>query len=81
MKPGTIRYYPPGPFSLSGQQMKLSVKETWGCDECWEQFKNEEVAQLRARLPPLPEMRLTVVRDPREDKQDTWKRQPGWRRG
>jgi hypothetical protein len=32
-------YYDGKPFSLAGMQMKLSVHDTWACDECWEEFK------------------------------------------
>jgi len=41
--PGTIRFYNPNPdrFSLAGMQAKLSMSETYACDECWDAFKKE----------------------------------------
>lgn len=39
-KPGTRRFYMPHKkFSLAGMQQKFSVKETYGCDKCWAEFK------------------------------------------
>lgn len=29
------------PAALAGFQMKMEGYETWGCDGCWEEFKNE----------------------------------------
>ena len=39
-KPAKVRYYEPhSRYSLAGMQLKLSVVETFACDECWEAFK------------------------------------------
>lgn len=41
-KPAKQRFYHDGrPFSLAGVQMKLSMQETWACDECWQNYKQE----------------------------------------
>lgn len=39
-RPGRERFYCPNPtgFSVAGAQMKLSMKRTIGCDECWSEF-------------------------------------------
>lgn len=42
-RPAKQRLYNARPAVLAGMQMKLTVTETWACDECWERF--------RARLP------------------------------
>lgn len=49
-KPGTSRFYPPTmKFSLAGAQLKFSVLETWGCDDCWAGFQKEiEAARQEA---------------------------------
>jgi len=38
-RPARERFYDARPAVLSGMQMKLSVSQTWACDECWEEFK------------------------------------------
>lgn len=40
-KPAKQRFYGPKIVSLSGQQMKLEVSDTWACDECWASFAKE----------------------------------------
>lgn len=46
-KPATSRLYVPTMrASLAGLQMKLSVGETFACDECWERTKPEREAVL-----------------------------------
>jgi hypothetical protein len=41
-RPAKERFYYDGhPFSLAGVQMKLSVNQTFACDECWEVFSKE----------------------------------------
>lgn len=38
-RPATARYYEPHKFySLAGAQPKMSVAQTYACDECWEAF-------------------------------------------
>lgn len=40
---GTRRFYTPSPnYSLAGYQVKASVLETIGCDECWQSFMKQE---------------------------------------
>lgn len=34
-KPATQRFYNARPFQGSGTTMKLSVDDTWACDDCW----------------------------------------------
>lgn len=39
---GAKRFYNTGNrFSLSGKQIKFTVRETWGCDDCWNSFKKK----------------------------------------
>lgn len=45
--PAERRYYVPGPASLAGVQMKLSMAETWACDACWARF--QDAAEKAAR--------------------------------
>lgn len=37
-KPATQRFYDARPAGLPGTQIKLSVNDTWACDECWENY-------------------------------------------
>lgn len=38
-KPGKARYYEPHKlYSLAGAQSKMSVVQTFACDECWTEF-------------------------------------------
>lgn len=42
-RPGSRRFYvPTQEFSIAGVQPKVSARETWGCDECWEKFPTRE---------------------------------------
>lgn len=38
-KPARSRSQPHQRYSLAGAMLKLSVVETFACDECWEEFK------------------------------------------
>lgn len=39
-RPGARRFYVPSmKFSLAGNQLKFSAKETIGCDPCWAEFQ------------------------------------------
>lgn len=39
-RPGSLRFLPSTlRFSLAGAQLKFLVRDTWGCDECWADFK------------------------------------------
>lgn len=38
-KPAKHRFYNPKLVTLSGTKLKMSVSDTWACDECWENFK------------------------------------------
>jgi hypothetical protein len=45
-KPAKERFYEPTiRYALAGAQLKMSVTQTWACDECWEKFSK----QLEAR--------------------------------
>ncbi len=67
-------------FSLSGQQFKLSVTETFGCDECWAEFMKKwkeqngplPLRQIEEEMPSLPR-RIGRSKSPRLSL--------GWRRG
>ena len=50
-KPAKIRYYEPTKlYALAGVQMKMSVVDTWACDECWEIAKVELAEHYAAEL-------------------------------
>lgn len=38
-QPAKARIYNPQPVTLAGQSMKVSVEQTFACDECWEYFE------------------------------------------
>jgi len=46
-KPAIHRFYAPKFVSLAGQQMKMEVRDTWACDECWEEFKFLAASQIQ----------------------------------
>ena len=53
-KPATQRFYSTGrPFSLAGMQMKMSMADTWACDECWAAFRAPP-SEDRGQLLSLP---------------------------
>jgi len=37
-QPAEHRFYNARPVALAGVQMKLSVDDTFACDECWAEF-------------------------------------------
>jgi hypothetical protein len=37
-KPATQRFYNLHVTCLAGMQMKLGLRDTWACDECWAQY-------------------------------------------
>lgn len=47
-KPAERRFYDPyngaAAWSLAGAMPKMSVSETWACDECWADFKTQMAA-------------------------------------
>lgn len=47
-KPSKQRFYNPRPVALSGMQMKLEVRDTFACDECWERF-GDIVKEMKER--------------------------------
>jgi len=50
-KPAKVRYYEPTKlYALAGMQMKMSVAETYACDECWEAMKPVMEAHYKAEL-------------------------------
>lgn len=61
-RPAKRRFYEPTKlYSLPGMQMKMSVSETFACDECWATFQIElethhkqELVEAKKRL-GLPE--------------------------
>jgi len=38
-KPAKQYFYNPTLPALAGMQMKVTVVDTWACEECWEAFK------------------------------------------
>lgn len=45
-KPATQRFYNPAPgrvpyAQVAGVQLKLEVAETWACDECWAEARQQ----------------------------------------
>lgn len=56
VRPGKERFYLPNGmrFSLAGAQMKLSMKRTAACDECWEPFVEYQRALNAGEIEPDP---------------------------
>lgn len=44
---GKVKFYVPGPFSLSGQALKLSVTKTWACTRCWHTWQARQLSAAR----------------------------------
>lgn len=55
VRPGRTRYYSPNPgrHSLAGVQLKVSAKQTVGCDECWGAF-TAATTEARRTGGPVP---------------------------
>ena len=48
-KPAKARYYEPTRrYAIAGFQMKMSISETYACDECWEALKPRMEAFYKA---------------------------------
>ena len=39
--PAKQRFYNPKATALAGMQLKFEVRDTWACDECWEDFSKK----------------------------------------
>lgn len=46
-KPGVERYVPLGLAALPGMQMKMSVYQTWACDQHWAEYRRDRAPAVQ----------------------------------